>query len=333
MSSSKLIVIIGATGNQGGSVANVFLEEPGWKVRALTRNTSSTKSQALAARGAEVVQADIDAPATLLTAFEGANAIFAVSDYWGLFGDPANKDKAQPGQPLNVWVAEHETQQLKNIIDAAAKVPNLERFILSSLSDATKWSKGVYTHVYHFDSKAKAAEYGRETYPDLWAKTSIYQAGLFLSNFTSKTGMSPPVKNSDGVVQFIGHMEPDVKIPFVAAEEDSGPLVKALIQEPAGKNLIGYREWLTTRELASAFTKATGLNAEVVTLPKGHFPPSISKEFKVQLEDNMGYWNEFGYEGRDDPTVIHPRDLKSPPSLDTVVAYLKKQDWTKVFGS
>jgi hypothetical protein len=326
MSSSKLIVIIGATGNQGGSVANVFLKEPGWKVRALTRNTSSTKSQALAARGAEVVQADIDTPATLLTAFEGANAIFAVSDFWGLYGDPANKDKAQPGQPLTVWVHEHETQQSKNIIDAAAKVPNLERFIFSSLSDATKWSKGKYTHVYHFDSKAKAAEYGKETYPDLWAKTSIYQAGLFLSNYILN-GMSPPImvsksehflylanesnilKNSDGVVQFIGYMEQDVKIPFVVADEDSGPLVKALIQEPAGKNLIGYRGWLTTRELASAFTKATGLNAEVVTLPKGQFPPTTPNELKVVLEDNMGYWNELGYEGRADPTVVHPRDV------------------------
>ncbi|KAJ5633195.1 hypothetical protein N7490_009534 [Penicillium lividum] len=332
MSSSKLIVIIGATGNQGGSVANVFLKEPGWKVRALTRNTSSTKSQALAARGAEVVQVDIDIPTTLLTAFEGANAIFAVSDFWGLYGDPANKDKPQPGQPLNVWVHEHEIQQLKNIIDAAAKVPNLERFIFSSLSDATKWSKGKYTRVYHFDSKAKAAEYGRETYPDLWAKTSIYQAGLFLSNYTLN-GMSPPIKNSEGVVQFIGYMEQDVKVPFLVADEDSGPLVKALMQEPAGKNLIGYRGWLTTRELASAFTKATGLNAEVITLPKGQFPPGTPDETKALLEDNMGYWNEFGYEGRADPTVIHPRDLKSPPSLDTVENYLKKQDWAKVFGS
>ncbi|KAJ0418798.1 hypothetical protein BJY00DRAFT_302613 [Aspergillus carlsbadensis] len=341
MPSSKLIVIIGAAGNQGGSVANVFLSEPGWEVRALTRNNLSTKAQTLAARGAEIVQADISTPATLSTAFEGANAIFAVSDYWGLFSDPANKDKAQPGQPLNVWVAEHETQQLKNIIDAAARVSTLERFVLSSLSDATKWSKGVYTHVYHFDSKAKAAEYGRETFPELWAKTSIFQAGLFLSNYTSKDGLSAPIKakfnisqNSNGVVQFIGHMEQDVKIPFIAAEEDSGPLVKALIlQEPAGKNLIGYRGWLTTRELASAFTRATGLDAEVVTLPKGHFPPSISEDFKAQLQDNMGYWNGFGYEGRDDPTVVHPRDLESPPSLDTVEDYLKKQDWTKVFGS
>lgn len=183
MSSPKLIVVLGATGNQGGSVVSSFLEEPGWQVRALTRNTSSPKAQALAARGAQVVQADIDTPSTLPAAFEGANAIFAVSDFWGLYGDPANKEKAKPGQPLNVWAGEHETQQLKNVIDAAAKVLTLERFVLSSLSDATKWSKGKYTHVYHFDSKAKAEEYGRNKYPDLWGKASIYQAGLFLSNF------------------------------------------------------------------------------------------------------------------------------------------------------
>lgn len=142
MSSSKLIVIVGATGNQGGSVANEFLKEPGWTVRALTRDTSSTKSQALVARGAEVVQANIDAPETLSAAFLGANAIFAVSDYWGQYFNPGNRDKAKPGQALTAWVGEHETQQLKNVIDAAAKVSTLERFILSSLSDATKWSNG-----------------------------------------------------------------------------------------------------------------------------------------------------------------------------------------------
>jgi NAD(P)-dependent dehydrogenase (short-subunit alcohol dehydrogenase family) len=193
MSSSKLIVIVGATGNQGGSVASTFLAEPGWKVRALTRDTSSTKSQALAARGAEVVQADIDTPSSLSAAFEGASVIFGVSDFWGMFWNPANKDKAKPGQSLLAWVGEHEEHQLKNIIDAAAKVPTLERFVLSSLSNATKWSKGTYTHVYHFDSKAKAEEYGKRTYPELWAKTSAFQAGYFLSNFAFG-GLSPPVK-------------------------------------------------------------------------------------------------------------------------------------------
>jgi uncharacterized protein YbjT (DUF2867 family) len=92
-------------------VANVFLKEPGWKVRALTRNPTSINSQALAAQGANVVQVDINVPVTLLAAFEGANAIFAVSDFWGLYSDPTNKDKASLDQTLNVWAGEHETQQ------------------------------------------------------------------------------------------------------------------------------------------------------------------------------------------------------------------------------
>ncbi|RFU72567.1 hypothetical protein TARUN_9682 [Trichoderma arundinaceum] len=331
MALGKLIVVIGATGNQGGSVADTFLSTPGWRVRALTRNTSSTKAQALAARGAEVVRADMDEPLTLEQAFEGANAIFAVSDFWGLFGDPANQGKAKPGQAFNAWVAEYETQQLKNVIDAAAKVPTLERFVLSSLSNATKWSKGKYTHVYHFDSKAKAEDYGRETYPDLWAKTSVYQAGWFLSNYITSPLMKPS-KDENGVVKFIGNLDLDIKFPFVAAEEDSGPITKALVQEPAGKNIIGYREWLTLREFAAVFTQATGLEAEAVRLPRGQLPFEVPPELQAELNDNWDYWNECGYEGRDDPTIIHPKDLASPPKLGTVFEYIKKQDWTKILG-
>ncbi|CAG9949453.1 unnamed protein product [Clonostachys rosea f. rosea IK726] len=332
MSSSKLIVVLGATGNQGGSVASTFLEESGWQVRAITRNTSSPKAQALAARGAQLFTADIDKPETLSAAFEGASAIFAVSDFWGLYWDPANKDKAKPGQPLNVWAGEYETQQLKNVIDVAAKVPTLKHFILSSLSNATKWSKGKYTHVYHFDSKANAEDYGRDRYPDLWENTSIYQAGLFLSNYVN-IPIFQVSKNEEGTVQFIGNLEPNVKFPFIAAEEDSGPIVKALVNAPAGKNIIGYREWLTMQELALSFTKATGLRAESVTLPPGEFHLPLPDELKLELGENFAYWNEFGYEARNDPTIIHPRDLESPPSLDTVEDYWKKQDWSKVFGS
>ncbi|KAM0432305.1 hypothetical protein ACHAPT_004845 [Fusarium lateritium] len=338
MSPQKLIVVLGATGNQGGSVATTFLQDPDWTVRAVTRNASSAKAQALASRGAEVVEADIDKPSTLAAAFEGANAIFAVSDFWGLYEDPANRDKPKPGQPLNGWAGEHETQQLKNVIDAAAKVSTLERFIISALSDATKWSQGKYTHVYHFDSKARAVVYVKETYPELWAKTSVYQAGLFLGNFIQNPLLQPVkasslLPNADGVVQFIGHVDQDVKLPFIAAEEDSGPFVKALLQQPAGVNLIGYRAWITPREVAAALTKVTGLKAEVVTLPKGHFPPDLDADLKLELEDNFAYFNEFGYEGRDDPTLAHPRDLKFPPTLESAEDYFKKQDWAKIFGA
>ncbi|KAG8677529.1 hypothetical protein FPOAC2_03558 [Fusarium poae] len=331
MSSPKLIVILGATGNQGGSVAESFLSEPNWKVRAVTRNTKSSKAQTLSSKGAQVVQADLDEPSTLIAAFEGANAIFAVSDFWGLYNDPANKSRAKPGQPLNEWAAEHEEQQLKNVIDAASKVPTLEKFVLSSLSNAEKWSKGKYTRNYHFDGKARAAEYIPKAHPDLWAKTSVFQAGLFLSNFV-QLPLNQPVKNADGVAQFISPLHPDTKFPYIAAEEDSGPIVKALIiQEPAGHNLIGYREWLTLKEIAESFTKATGIKA-VAVKSDGTFPPEFSEELVDEMRDCFGYFNEFGYEGRDDQTLVHPRDLTSAPKLDTAEDYFRKQDWSKIFG-
>ncbi|CAG1997909.1 unnamed protein product [Fusarium graminearum] len=343
MSSQKLIVLLGATGNQGGSVADAFLSEPDWKVRAITRNTKSSKAQALSSNGAQVVQADLDSPSTLTHVFEEATAIFAVSDFWGLYGDPANKSRAKPGQPLNEWAAEHEEQQLRNVIDAASKVPSLERFVLSSLSNAEKWSKGKYTRVYHFDGKARAAKYIPKAHPDLWAKTSIFQAGLFLSNFVLLP-LNQPVKvlptysvykrhNANGVAQFITPLNPDTKFPFIAAEEDSGPIVKALItKEPAGNNLIGYREWLTHKEIAQSFTKATGIEALIVK-SDGTFPPGFSEEFVDEMRDCFGYFDEFGFEGRDDPTLVHPRDLKSAPKLGTAEDYFKKQDWSQVFGS
>jgi uncharacterized protein YbjT (DUF2867 family) len=330
MAATKLIVILGATGNQGGSVAEVFLREPQWRVRAVTRNPTSTKARVLATRGAEVVQADLDSPSTLLSAFENAHAIFAVSDFWGLFGDPANEAKAK-GQPLNVWAANQETEQLKAVIAAAARIPTLERFVLSSLSNATKWSQGKYTHVYHFDSKAKAEAWGRETYPELWKKTSIFQPGFFLSNFVSNPIMQP-VMTAHGVAQFVGNIDPDVKLPFIAAEEDTGPIVKALVQEGAGKNVIGYREWSSLRELSKAFAQATGTQTECIQLPIGESNIPLPSELRLELDDNWAYCNEFGYEGRDDPTIIHPKDLDSPPQLDSVVNYFRKQDWSKVLA-
>lgn len=188
MASTKLIVILGATGRQGGSVVDTYLGEPGWRVRGLTRKSSSTSAQALTERGVEVVEADMDSPDTLKAAFRDANAIFAVTNFWDAYFSTV---ESPPGKPRNQWAGEIEIKQLRNVIDAAAEVPMLERFVYSSLSNSTKWSKGKYAHVYHFDSKANAEEYGKRMYPELWAKTNIFQAGLFLNNFVSDPSGKP----------------------------------------------------------------------------------------------------------------------------------------------
>jgi nucleoside-diphosphate-sugar epimerase len=189
---TKTIAILGATGNQGGSVAATFLSNPQWHVRALTRSPTSSRALALASLGAEIVHADMDSPSSLASAFASVHAIFAVSDFWGIYADPSNRALAEAaGEPPHVWAGKRETEQLNRVIDAAAQVPGLERFVISSLSDVTRWSGGKYTHVYHFDSKARAEVYARETYPELWAKTSVLQAGMFLGNFVVPSGFQP----------------------------------------------------------------------------------------------------------------------------------------------
>ena len=51
MAPKKIIVVVGATGNQGGSVVNTFLGLPAWQVRGITRNASSEAAKKLKEKG------------------------------------------------------------------------------------------------------------------------------------------------------------------------------------------------------------------------------------------------------------------------------------------
>lgn len=59
MAGKRIITVFGATGAQGGSVADIFLRDPklkpDWVVRAVTRDTTKESSKKLQSQGAEVV--------------------------------------------------------------------------------------------------------------------------------------------------------------------------------------------------------------------------------------------------------------------------------------
>lgn len=196
MASSKpLLVVLGATGSQGGSVVAYFLSlsHSPYSIRAVTRNTSSTKAISLASQGVEVVTGDFDDPKSLKAAFLGASIIFSVTDFLQSMLDPALREKAAAsGSVKGFYIRDYECQQNKNIIDAAAKITTLERLIFSSLPNTNKVSGGKYAHVYFYDSKAAAEEYGKSTYPDLWEKTSIFYAGFYLENLVRENAAMSP---------------------------------------------------------------------------------------------------------------------------------------------
>jgi uncharacterized protein YbjT (DUF2867 family) len=98
---SRIIMVTGATGLQGGAVSRRLLSE-GWRVRALTRNPQSEAARALADLGAEVVQGDMEDLASLAPLFEGAYGVYSVQN-------------PMPGG------VEGEIRQGKNVAEAAAR--------------------------------------------------------------------------------------------------------------------------------------------------------------------------------------------------------------------
>lgn len=87
MSIPKIITVIGATGQQGGGLVRAILRDPErrFAVRAVTRDPHSERARALARIGAELVAADLDDPASLERAFDGAYGAFCVTFFWAHF--------------------------------------------------------------------------------------------------------------------------------------------------------------------------------------------------------------------------------------------------------
>ena len=126
------------------------------------------------------MQADVNNTASLVSAFQGAAVIFGVTDFWTVFKDPASQTLKKPGQDITEYCFEVELQQGKNLADAAAQIPTLERYIFSSMASATKWSKGKFTMLYHMDSKALAVNYTKSLL-GLKDKFSEIQAPIYFN--------------------------------------------------------------------------------------------------------------------------------------------------------
>lgn len=66
----KLVVVVGATGGQGGSVISRLLADGSYRLRGITRNPQSKSSQALTTKGVEMVTADLNDPESVIAAFK-----------------------------------------------------------------------------------------------------------------------------------------------------------------------------------------------------------------------------------------------------------------------
>ncbi|XP_068102556.1 nmrA-like family domain-containing protein 1 isoform X2 [Hyperolius riggenbachi] len=139
MPDKKVIVVFGATGAQGGSVASALLEDGTFAVRAVTRDPTKPAAEKLKEAGAEVVAADLDDEKSLEAALSGAYGTFVVTNYW----EHLDQDK--------------EVAQGKRIADVTKRL-ELELVVFSGLENVKKLNEGKL-EVQHFDGKGEVEAY------------------------------------------------------------------------------------------------------------------------------------------------------------------------------
>ena len=251
MSDKKTIAVVGATGQQGGGLARAILDDPEQRfaLRALTRNPDSAAARALAARGAEVVSADLDDEASLTKAFEGAYGAYLVTAFWEYNS------------------VEREHQQARAMA-AAAKATGLRHVIWSTLPDTRlhlRDDRVPTLHerykVPHFDSKAEAEAFFVEAgVPTTFLSTTFY--------FEAFVDFFRPVRDDDGVLALHLPMG-DRRLPGIAAEDIGRTAFGVFLRGPelAGETISISGENLTGEEYAAAFAKELG--TEVVYRPAG----------------------------------------------------------------
>ncbi|KAM3080324.1 hypothetical protein ACMFMG_005285 [Clarireedia jacksonii] len=308
MDERKLFVIIGITGNQGGSVARTFLDDPEmrskYRLRGITRDLTSSQSQNLASQGVEMVSANLHDSSTLLKAFEGAHAIFSVTDFWKPYLDEKNQAKArEQGKHIGELCYELEYEQGRNIADAASQIPALERLVVSMVCSTKQRSNGFYSKIYHFDAKADMISYIKSKHPALAAKMSELNMGVFMTAWRFTPSLMAPQKMEDGVHVLRLPCNPDTPIPFVDASNDTGPFVRALLALKPGIQLYGAVTLMSWNEWLTLWGKIMGKKTRFQHVSVDFWEEEMSKwapqGFGTELAEMFEFMGKYGYDGGD----------------------------------
>ncbi|CAF1294346.1 unnamed protein product [Didymodactylos carnosus] len=320
-----VIVVCGATGAQGGAVVRALVETGKYKIRCLTRDPSSSKSQRLqqefgSSADIELIKCDLQKRDDVRQAFQGVWAIFALTDFW-----------ANPTKP------ELEIDSGRLMADVAAE--NLSStyspyFIYSCLENVEQGSGGKISSCHHFTNKAKIRDYIRECHPNL--KTIYVEPAFYIQNWQSPlTGMTQ--RSSDGTIEFLLPLTKADTIVHQIDITDFGKIVAAILEDPeklVNKEICACGEAIKFKDIARVFTQVTGILSKCRTLSDEecrqrakHFPKDIQDEFISSKQ----WAEEYGYYGKKtDSEWDSGKKLveKNGGNMNTFERFLKKTGWT-----
>jgi uncharacterized protein YbjT (DUF2867 family) len=227
---SKLILVTGATGQQGGAVATALLTK-GQKIRVMSRTPE--KASALAQAGAEVVKGNLTNPSDLQAALRGVHGVFAMST------------------PFEAGMDQEVRQGI--MMADAAKQAGIAHYVYTSVGSAHR-----NTGIPHFETKWKVEQHIRQ----IGLPATVLRPVWFMENFTT---FSKP--SAEGILMM--PMQADKKLAMVALR-DIGEFGAAAFMRPndfLGQAIDLAGDELTMPDVAAHLSKVTGRSIQFQGLP------------------------------------------------------------------
>ncbi|GAA6042164.1 hypothetical protein JCM8097_004993 [Rhodosporidiobolus ruineniae] len=258
--SSLPILVVGATGKQGGAVLRALQALPNPPhLRALSRNPDSPSALKLKNQGIEVYKGDLTDRASLEKALKGVQSAFLVTP------------------PLGTKQSMPEDEQGINFVNAA-KATSLPFMVFTSVSDATPTCT-----VPHFETKARVEEALKES----GIPHAVVAPVAFMDNFPKQSGFATAMA--------MGLFDAALKgkeLQLVAVD-DIGYVAAQALASPsayAGRHLKLAGDSLTMSQVRSIYSRVENKSAWKAWLP-GFVVNFLPYDFKMM----MRFFHDKGY--------------------------------------
>ena len=243
MEHKKIILVTGATGAQGGSVAKVLLKQNRFDVRIFTRDDTSPKAIALQHAGADLAIGAFEDIHSLRKAMEGVYGVFGVTDF-----------------------EEHCEKEIlhgKNLIDSV-KYSGVKHFVYSASLNYHKLSRGEHS-VPQCDIKATLQDYTKSVN----LNASFVHVAYYYENFIS---LFPLQRDKHNNLHF-GFPQGNTKL-AMASVSDVGGVVAKIFDHPVeygGRTVGVVGEDRTCADYAYIMSKVLNRNVYYHHIPRDIF--------------------------------------------------------------
>lgn len=256
------VLLIGVTGGTGGNAVKGFLEQGVSNLQAITRKIDSTRPslRALINAGVTLIEANLDEPDTLLSAFAGVSAVYCHA----LAPDTSKIDT-------------REVERAK-IVAQVAKNANINHLVYNSAGGADR-NSGIS----RIEQKYQVEQIFKQAVP-----TTMLRACLFMEEFWKKYTRPSILKG-----RFAFSIQPDKPI-HLLANQDMGRVAAYVMQNSSqyiGRDIELAGDVLTPIQMTAAFSQAQKTTVVYKETPAWIFLLLFRKELYdlIQWYRNQGY--------------------------------------------